>query len=778
MLGRRFNILKCFFSDASLASLQALEPCERVFAYWMRKAAVAGYPVAATQFHTLAMPVLRKIRGALDATMPACVHKELTSYWMYLFANYGAHFQREVQQNKKTPADLGLSLLTRHTLASAVPSLTDDELVYLLDSSSFPTTSVADSIEQSASNFHGPGVTTEAYRALPAAQRGKLNAYHELADDTDNGGKLVTRSYSAVDYCSEYLVECARCIREACEVARANPDHFDEHCVRSLDLLTRFLESGDEADFKAHQCEWLQMKCRVEYCFGLIEDYEDPMGAIGSFQADVTVKSTDMKALLQLLPSFERRFPFPEWQKRENMEKLPNAAGAHKIVGTGGYGPVLSTIAYCLPNYDDVRSRLGSKQVMYSLGAPTNLERYKAIYLGQRDRLFFDETSPDLALQADIASLTTTLHETIGHASGRNVTVDKLALTKLAQDEWSDIRDSSNIVARAEMVERNELVDGRLYAVLNPDGHSHIEHVVEVGREELVDGRLYAVLKPDGRIEHVSRASVRQVDISSDDKRELVGAKWNNGLEEMRAEVLALMTGMLYFDDLAAIGAFNQWPESVDQDRLKALMVQDIAGAGFRRWFNVPAGSTTVTQAHALADTGIMYYLVDNSDGAIRLVEEVVAHPDFPDSDYDDANDKVGLRTLRLDIDESRMNDIQALVVELATLVQDLSSTADGERVEAFMNEYAASTRNAEFSEIVLGMRDVCGQGVKGKLQIFPEFEPVFASDGDELEMDRAIGTIVDCEVCKPDCEVEACKKLFDEAAGASDLFGNNCALG
>ena len=91
------------------------------------------------------------------------------------------------------------------------------------------------------------------------------------------------------------------------------------------------------------------------------------------------MKQADISPLLELLPTFEKQFPFPEQYKRKDMSNLPNAAPAHKIVGIGGLGPTFCTLAYCLPNYQDIRSELGSKQIMYPAPAPSDIPRYMQV---------------------------------------------------------------------------------------------------------------------------------------------------------------------------------------------------------------------------------------------------------------------------------------------------------------------------------------------------------------------------------------------------------------
>ena len=615
-LGKKYNNLKTFFDSEGFASLETLSPEETQFAYCMSMAAIAGYPICLFQLsphpniHSKIADFLTTNTNRTDS-----ICDQLRIYWLYLFANYGCHNARETENNKMVPTDLGLDLITPASLTELGINLTQDEELYLFDKTYFPTATVETSIELSGSHFYGTGVTTALYSELPIENRNKLNGYYELID-----GNVVSQTYSTKNVCAKYMTHCVKWFNRALEIARSAPDYFDTHTVASLSYLIKYYESGDEADFKLHCTEWLKMNNpKVEYTTGFIEYYDDPLSKIGTYQSDVTIKSLNIDVLLKLLPSFEERFPFPREWKRQNMEILPNAATAHKIMGLGGLGPVLSTIAYCLPNYNDLRSQLGSKQVMYTLPQPSDLDRYKKIYLSTTEQSFFEKYSPDMKLASVMDSLCTTLHETIGHASGANA--------------------------------------------------NHITNEI---------------------------------------KSEQIG-KWTNGLEEMRAEILALYTGTHFLQEIIDSGILDNWGQLVPLEKLWELQLQHIAGGGWTRWRSTPVGSTEVKQAHALADTGIMYYLIDHSQGALELTEEIINL------------DGVDSSVLRLVVHD--IHKILPIIEQLAIEVQKLSSNAVFTEIDEFMKKYAISTRNTRYSGIVREMKDKYTQGVSQTIQIFPEWE-------------------------------------------------------
>jgi len=615
-LDRHYGPLETYFDEAGFKSISQLSPEEKKFAYYMSMSSIAGYPIALFQFCPFP-DLLQRIRDCLDSnsTKKDLVYEELRIFWLYLFANYGVHNVRETEKNKKVPKDLKLAL-TSASLKEIGISLNEEEEKYLFDEKYFPTGTVAESIEESGYHFYGKGMTTELHNSLSNEAKNKLNLFAEVIE-----GKAVAKSYSSSSICAPFMKSCASWFEKARDVAKASPDHFDEHTVASLDHLIRYYHSGDELDFKAHSREWLKMKNpRVEYNAGFIEYYDDPMSHIGTYQSDVTIKSLNIDTLIKLLPTFEERFPFPREWKRKDMSNLPNAAAAHKVIGLGGSGPVLSTSAYCLPNYYDMRSELGSKQVMYTSGnlAATELERYKLIFLSPEEREFFEKYSPDLSIKSAVESLSTTLHETIGHASGCNV---------------------------------------------------------------------------EG--------------VTNEIKKERIG-KWATGLEEMRAEIIALYTGTHFYDEIIASGNLGDWPSKVPREKMFELQVREVAGAGIDRWRSTPVDSMEVKGAHALADNGIMWYIIDHSDGALELKEEKVSV------------DGKEISVLRMVIHD--MKKLLPIIEKLAIQVQKLSSNAIFNDIDEFMNKYAASTRNPRYSGIVRQMRDEFTQGRIQKIQIYAEW--------------------------------------------------------
>ena len=685
MNSETFGFIKTFFQDESLAALKDLTPDERVFIYHMRNAAVAGIPIAVNQYSRNGKHMLKLVHQRISMEEEKSKQEDLNdklleqlrSYFVFLVANYGPYFQSEYKNNKYTPERLGFDLITKDELCHLEETNPDAKSIWKgigrrgsgLDANVHhdmftqdfrPTATVEGSIEESGVNFHAGGITSEHFKTeVPSEkERNALNVYWDR--DADDGNIKKTFWHENMEGVIRDIVSH---LNSALGVVRENrrkkrgdqknsaPD-FDAHTERGLEYLILYYATGDEHFFREHSKEWAQMNNRVEYNHGLIECYDDPLQHVGTYQADVTVKSLNMDALLALFPRWEGEFPVHEGHKRKNKDKIPNAAGAHKIFGAGGHGPPLRTIAYCLPNYDDIRSEFGSKQVMYTLPARSDPARFMRIYFDDAFREFNERHSPDLKLYDAIYNLTTTLHETIGHGSG------------------------------------NTIIHGQ------PERFG----------------------------------------------------KWASGLEEMRAEINAFYCGLTYMDEICATGSLGRWGTEMQPDDLRMLVIRHFLDAGMFRWRSVQDGESEVSGAHCYADTAILYYLVDNCpEGAVQDVRvEEIDHPDDDDGSSSEEGKQGGggkLEVLRTHFDMSKYEHIYETVKQMMITVQRFACEGPTEEIEAFMQKYAASTRNPRFGSIMKNARDVCGKGVKQHVQIYPIMTAV---------TDAESGAITDVEFAQP----------------------------
>jgi dipeptidyl-peptidase III len=576
--------VECFYEIATQYNGQmpelwnGLSPEERVFAYYMTRASIPGNRIAADQKHRDAVEIIDHFHAIMEnkeQIKEQCRHamdveqfiKDAELYATYVYANQGQYFVREFKDHKRTPANLKLEALTSENLARALqaigveqaPAVVDRLHASIFDASHEPTEVVEGSIEQSACNYYSRDFTQADFESLTPEQKSALNNYGYI-DHSDGNRVVKVQTHKIGGRYSKELEVAHHWLHKAHEHAQKYPERFDEHIPKSLAHMIAYLESGNEEDFKEFSKEWLRTKSRIDFNFGFVETYSDPMQYRGSFEADVTIKAVDMSALNALLPTLERQLPFPEEFKRQNLDDtsaIPNASVNAKVFASGDAGPVKRVAAYCLPNYKEIRAQLGSKQIMYQpgkgLGELVNPELSRNLAYIREQSDWVKKHDGDTRLARDLYDMHVVLHETLGHGSGRS--------TK----------------------------------------HTFVE-----GDPLTIGGVTYKVGDA--------------IDVTSENLTEFHG-KYVSAFEELRAEILALYTSLYNFDELAAGGLYKDWPQKLSKQELQEWVLIRMGYMGLGRLLTQTDDATEIVQAHARADTAILNYLIDH--GGLELVEEI-----------------------------------------------------------------------------------------------------------------------------------------------------------
>jgi len=661
---------------------ESLTPQERVFNYYMFRASLPGNRIATDQNHRDAIALQEMLEYVLGHRndLPKGNEKfleETTNYLIYLWTNHGQYFMREHANQKRTPERLGFAALNQKSLAAALENLGYPDAqacVAALADSMFhvmhePTLTVPDSIDQSSTNMYAAGFSDADFAKLAPEDQQCLNSYC-FVDEVD--GVRTPRSVRfkiGGKYDAELQVSL-HWLQKALAHARNFPEQFDAHFVESLEYLGSFIESGDEEMFKKHSIAWLKSNSRLDYCWGFIETYEDPKGYRGSFQAEVTIKSLDINTLNAILPNIEAGLPFPAEFKRDNLlsgnATLPNASINTKIFAVGNLGPLNITAAYCLPNYQEIRSAHGSKQIIYHLdkgiGELLNADLYHQLFHIPEHYAWLQKHDPEFALDRDIFNLECILHETLGHGSGKFTT-----------------------------------------------------HVFQEGDNFAIDGKAYAV----GDEIPVTSGNIEQF---------LAG--YAATLEELRAEIIALLAAITNYDELAASGIMGEWPQKIEKNKMIELLMNAMAQRGLSRLILQPEGATEVAGDHARANTTIMNYLVDH--GGIAFAEEEIIVNGKPYT-------VLGTRV----VDRARAMEG---VKELAILVQKINSTGDTQGVRRLIETYGKPIRHPEHLRTVQENMRACVGDVKVSGSLYPDFYPIY---------DDATGEVVDVKAQWPKNIVE-----------------------
>lgn len=664
--------------DQHLAPLfNSLTPQERIFIYYMTRASLPGNIIAADQSHRDAVVIQRLFEYLLVHQDDSCLRQidafdvqqflnEVRTYLIYLWTNHSQYFSKENAQEKRTPARIGLPLITKENLITTLESLAYSDaraVVETIASSLFdlavePTMTVPDDIAKSAVNFYSSDFTNQDFGALDANAQTILNAYFYI-EKQDGKRQPRYEKYGVEGKYAKELRVAVYWLQKALDHARKYPAQFDEHLIKSLEYLIAYLTSGDEGFFKKHSIAWLKSNSKVDYCFGWIETYHDPKGYRAIFQSDITIKSLDIDTLNKALPAIEGKLPLPNEFKRDNLmtggATLPNASINVKAFTGGSLGPLNITLAYCLPNYEEIRSTYGSKQIIYHaekpLGELLNPELYKRLFNSPTHFVWFEQHDPENKLMQDISMLETILHETLGHGSGK--------LTK---------------------------------------------HTFVAGEPLTVEGKTYKV----GDTISVTSSNIRQL---------LVGR--DQTIEELRAEIIALLASITCYDEFAQLGMLSEWPKKIDKRKMIELSILSMVRTGLHRLITQADDATEIAGDHARANTTIMNYLIDK--GAVTI-----------------SGDNVTYKGLSYTIFDSKVLDIDraiAAITELANLVQRIKSTGDGLKATWLIDTYGRPIRNVEHMRIMKkNMKAVKGE-VKVSATLYPQYEPIYRAQGEIIDI-------------------------------------------
>lgn len=657
-----------------------LTPHERIMIYYLYRASLPGNRITADQTHRSSLILqalfehIFKNQHALttaDFKVPVALFiDQVRDYLIYLWTNHGPYFIREHADSKRTPARIGLDLLTIENIARALtitgyahPEQLDQVAQFLTDRDYEATLTVPNSIDQSAVNFYAPDFTDADFERIDPQGKTAINAYFYI--DKEDGNRVPKyKLLSAQDKYSAELSESVAWLSKAHAHALKHPAQFDTNFADSLSYLVDYLKTGDEELFKKHSIAWLKTNNRIDYNFGFIETYDDPKSYRALFQADITIKSIDIERLNKLLPTLEDRLPFKKEFKRSTLQAgqgtMPNASINVKAFSAGGLGPLVSTIAYCLPNYDEIRSEHGSKQIMYHsdkmIGELLNPGIYHRLFNANDLYTWFNAHDPEYKLMEDIGMLETILHETLGHGSGK--------------------------LATHRFVEGDPLqVEGNSYAI----GDSIA----------LTSNNLALFLRG-----------------------------YDSSLEELRAEIIALLSSLICYDELAACGMLGDWPRKVGKEKIMELSIISMARVGLRRLIQQPDTAQEISGAHAQANTVILNYLIDHA--AVAITSE----PCIID----------GASYAIIDIKLLSLDRAIAVITELACLVQEIKSTGDGKKVQDLFTHYGIQIRYPDYMKSLKANMKATAGDVKALALIYPEYSPI---------VDKA-GTIVDIQASWP----------------------------
>jgi dipeptidyl-peptidase-3 len=396
---------------------------QKQFTYYLTEAGYAGRDIIWDQNYRHNLTIRNALESIIRAYQGDKSSRDWQAFEIYTkrvwFSN-GIH--HHYSMDKFVP---GFSQQYFETLLKDVDLVLNAELLTAIfdpsvDAKKVSLDSKRDLLLASASNFYGPTVTQAEAEAYYAAKIDKtdrepvsygLNS--RLARNVD--GKLEEQIWKVGGMYGSALEAVIGWLEKAMTVAE-NTAQRD-----GLALLIAYYRSGDLLTWDAYNIIWARaVEGDIDYINGFVEVYNDPMGYRGSFENIVQINDFEASERMSVVANdvqwFEDNSPIDPSHKKNNVVGV-----SYKVVsvaGESGDASPSTPIGVNLPNSNWIRAKHGSKSVSLGnivsayteAGGKGLLEEFA--YTEEEIRL--NETYGPLA-----GKLMTSLHEVIGHASGK-----------------------------------------------------------------------------------------------------------------------------------------------------------------------------------------------------------------------------------------------------------------------------------------------------------------------------------------------------------------------
>ena len=275
-------------------------------------------------------------------------------------------------------------------------------------------------IKGSAVNFYGPNITTEDVDFYYSEIKKVSNPEKPISLGLNSklvkeNGELVEKVWKLNGMYSDEIENIIYWLNKASEFAE------NEKQKQGLVLLIEYYQTGDLNIWDEYNVVWVEtVEGDVDYINGFIEVYNDPKGYRGSYESVVQIKDFEMSKKMNDVSNnaqwFEDNSPIMETHKKESVVGI--SYNTVNVAGEAGDSSPSTPIGINLPNANWIRAEHGSKSV--SLG--NILYAYgNAGSSGRLNEFAFSEKEIELEKKygEDAGSLSTALHEVIGHASGK-----------------------------------------------------------------------------------------------------------------------------------------------------------------------------------------------------------------------------------------------------------------------------------------------------------------------------------------------------------------------
>ena len=401
---------------------------QKVVAYWLSMAAIAVNPIVYDQNSAYGLRqkhLLEEILKHPKGIDPA-VLKKITDYTKLFWANRGNHnsftsrkflpdftfeeLKATAEQALKNRARLGPLAKLAKELEELRKPFFDPDFEPMLTVKN--PKEGEDPLAASANNLYA-GV-------LSSDRQGFAERYPLNSRLVKKNGKLLEQVYRAGTPDGKvppglYADELARAIRY---LTMALPYASASQKKVFKDLI-RYYQTGDPADWRQFNIDWVRDDSPIDFTNGFIEVYKDARGIKGASQAYVTVVDEKMNELMKGFAAqaayFEQRAPWEAKYKLENPHP-PVAKAVEALIETGDFD--VNTIGENLPNETEIHDKFGSKSFIFT-GSTRAFNAASGEKVTEEFAYSPEEIERARKYRTLANDLFTAMHEVLGHGSGK-----------------------------------------------------------------------------------------------------------------------------------------------------------------------------------------------------------------------------------------------------------------------------------------------------------------------------------------------------------------------
>ena len=283
------------------------------------------------------------------------------------------------------------------------------------------TSSEGDIVALSAVNFY-EGVTREEVEAYYAVQMDPADetpvSYGLNTKVVKEDGQVVEKPWKSGGIYGPAIDKICAELEQAAQFAES--DLQKEY----ISLLVKYYRTGDLRVWDEYNIAWVKDTLgKVDFVNGFVEDYNDPLGRKGAWEAMVNIRDDEASRRTEILSAnaqwFEDHSPVDPRFKKKTVKGV-SAKVINALALAGDCYPS-TPIGINLPNADWIRKEYGSKSV--TIANITHAYDLSAQELPNSSLAEFAWDEAEIALSKQYGNIAdeihTDLHECLGHGSGQ-----------------------------------------------------------------------------------------------------------------------------------------------------------------------------------------------------------------------------------------------------------------------------------------------------------------------------------------------------------------------